>query len=311
MIYEYALIPDIFDINNYSSSEVFGHCLNPLKEALVDHAVVRDLNQSDWSEYIKNNLTRWHPKAKELIKKINSQNRLRRIDHHSGNNPCNDLDWAVVAENSHQFESLNGVIISHQNADSFESNPLFSDIENLKGAPFWQSRSSSRRLNKNMGDYLSHLKLILFCSNSLMFIDPHIDPSKDKYSNFSNFFTFMAQRINKPQIEIHRVGWYSRDNHGSPIWETDSNWESTFRRIWEPVVHSVHMQVDVFIWDDFHDRYLISDLVGILVPYGFDISTQNITTTWTRINRNDRDDVQREFDPASGMHNLRHKFTIT
>lgn len=310
MIYEYALVPDIFDLKNYSSSDVFGHCLNPLKEALVDYAVVRDLNQSEWSEYIKNNLTRWHPKAKELIKKINSQNRLRHIDHHSTNNPSSDLDWATVAEDSNRFENLNGVILSHQNAESFENNPLFSDIEKLASAPFWQNRSSSQRLLKNMGDYLSHLKLILCCSNSLMFIDPHIDPSKNNYSDFVNFFNFISAQANKPAIEIHRVGWFKRDNHGSPVYDSDSNWEGTFNRIWQPLLHSVHMSVDIFIWDDFHDRYLLSDLAGLLIPHGFDTASRNINTTWTRISRNDRDDVQREFDPASGMHNLRHKFTI-
>ena len=30
------------------------------------------------------------------------------------------------------------------------------------------------------------------------------------------------------------------------------------------------LQAEVFVWDDFHDRYLISNLVGISLPNGFD-----------------------------------------
>lgn len=33
------------------------------------------------------------------------------------------------------------------------------------------------------------------------------------------------------------------------------------------------------------------------------------TTKWARLGRTDRDDAQREFDPASNRHTLRHRFT--
>ena len=310
MFYEYALIPDIFNLSNYSSPDIFRHCLSPLKEVLLDYAVVRDMNNGDWSEYVNNNLTRWHPIAKELLNKINSQNRLRRINDFSGNHPADDFTWASKAVDSHQIENLDGIIISHQNAASFSENPLFSDVERLPNSTFWRQRSSSRRINKNMQDYLLCMHLILLCSNSLIFIDPHIDPSKNQYSHFADIFNYIASRPYKPVIEVHRVGWYSKDRHGGPIWEDNAAWESTFRRRWESLLQSINVQVKVFIWNDFHDRYLISDLAGISVPYGFDTSNQNITTTWSRLSRADRDDVQREFDPASGMHTLRHRFTI-
>ena len=38
----------------------------------------------------------------------------------------------------------------------------------------------------------------------------------------------------------------------------------------QPAAARSGLSFEVFLWDDFHDRYLISDLVGILVPYGFD-----------------------------------------
>jgi hypothetical protein len=68
---------------------------------------------------------------------------------------------------------------------------------------------------------------------------------------------------------------------------------------------------EVFLWDDFHDRYLISDLVGILAPYGFDTTrAPNAITTWSRLGREQRDDVQRELDRATGRPTLKHHFTI-
>ena len=76
-------------------------------------------------------------------------------------------------------------------------------------------------------------------------------------------------------------------------------------------LRAARLHAEVFVWDDFHDRYLISNLVGISLPNGFD-TTRNpdSITRWTRLGRCDRDDVQREFDPASRRHALHTRFTI-
>ena len=67
----------------------------------------------------------------------------------------------------------------------------------------------------------------------------------------------------------------------------------------------------VYFWDDMHDRYLISDIVGVQMPNGFDTTTApNSITTWSRLSRNARDDIQREFDPATGRHKLHYTFIV-
>ena len=86
--------------------------------------------------------------------------------------------------------------------------------------------------------------------------------------------------------------------------------ENTFRNEFDPVLSQSNLKAEVFIWDDFHDRYLISNLGGILVPHGFDTSTSSNLTTWSRLGRSDRDDVQREFARESNKHKLQFNFTI-
>ena len=67
----------------------------------------------------------------------------------------------------------------------------------------------------------------------------------------------------------------------------------------------------VYFWDDMHDRYLISDIVGVQMPNGFDTTTApNSITTWSRLSCNARDDIQREFDPATGRHKLHYTFIV-
>ena len=77
------------------------------------------------------------------------------------------------------------------------------------------------------------------------------------------------------------------------------------------LISAAGLRVEVFVWDDFHDRYIISNILGISAPNGFDATNAlDSRTTWTRLGSPDRDDVQREFDPASGRHALTCRFTV-
>jgi hypothetical protein len=77
-------------------------------------------------------------------------------------------------------------------------------------------------------------------------------------------------------------------------------------------LQDIGLVASVFIWDDFHDRYLITDLIGLLMGNGFDITKNpDAITTWARISREDREKIQREFDyPNNVFHKLYGIFKI-
>ncbi len=56
-----------------------------------------------------------------------------------------------------------------------------------------------------------------------------------------------------------------------------------------------NLNIKVFIWDEFHDRYLISNLMGVSVPYGFDTTKKSEATRWSMLTPQDADDVRQEF----------------
>ncbi len=71
------------------------------------------------------------------------------------------------------------------------------------------------------------------------------------------------------------------------------------------------MSAAVFLWQDFHDRYLIADVLGVTVGAGFDVTVMaNDETTWARLGRDDRDKFQRRFDPAARPQDLKGQFVI-
>lgn len=308
LLAEYALTPDVFDSTSYSNDEVGGIRLQHLKEVLLSEGLVRDLRDGRWSSLFTDEGRPWHMRGKELLKKLAQQKRLRRCDCAGADEPSSDGEWCDEALASHAGLPLAGIVTTRDIAAGYRREPLVASVDQLTTAPWWAGRSPSVRLARTIGDYTDHLHLLLQCANSVMFIDPHLDPSQRRYGDVLALLQEMSGRTPAPLIEVHRVCYFdTRDKRDQ---RDEAGWRSMFAS-WSGPLQAAGLTVEVFIWDDFHDRYVISDLVGISVPNGFDTTTDpNQRTTWNRLGRKDRDDVQREFDPASNHHTVRHRFRV-
>ncbi len=309
LLAEYALTPDVFDTESYSPGEVADIHLQYLKEAILHEALVRDLREGKWLQVFSDNDRAWHQRGKELLRKLVTQSRLNRFQAVLTDEPTTDEEWCDEAVASHEVVPLSGVVATSNVAGAFRHESLVSPIGNLRNAEWWRQRSSSVRLSRTLTDYSENLRLILQCANSVMFIDPHLDPTRRGYSHFVNLLLAMAGRAPRPLIEIHRVCYAGSGPAREIIAHADL--QQWFRQELTEPLRNAGLESQIFVWDDFHDRYLISNLVGISVPYGFDTTQQpGSMTTWTRLGRADRDDIQREFDPASNRHTLRYRFIV-
>lgn len=135
---------------------------------------------------------------------------------------------------------------------------------------------------------------------------------QERYDDIGELIAVAGRRHPSPRIEIHRVCYEgSGPGRRFPMQDEGDYFERRFLDGLSGLLRAADLKADVFVWDDFHDRYLISNLVGISLPNGFDTTQDpNSVTRWARLGRNDRDGVQREFDRASQRHTLRARFTI-
>ncbi|MBW1793315.1 MAG: hypothetical protein JRF30_03025 [Deltaproteobacteria bacterium] len=309
LLAEYALTPDVFDAESYSSGEVGDIHLQHLKEAILHEALVRNLRHGRWLHVFSDNDRAWHQRGRELLRKLVTQNRLNCFQPVLTDEPTTDDGWCSEAIASHEVVPLAGVVVTSDPANKFNNVDLVSAIGNLRNANWWRQRSPSVRLSRNLADYQEHLRLVLRCANSIMFIDPHLDPTQPRYSHFVNLLLAMEGRSPRPLIEIHRVCYVGSGPKRQIIPQAEL--EQWFKQKLTDPLRDAGLEAHIFVWDDFHDRYLISNLVGVSIPYGFDTTRQpGSITTWTRLGRADRDDIQREFDPASNRHTLRYSFIV-
>lgn len=308
LLAEYALTPDVFDTAAYNSEEVCGVHLQVLKDVLLHEGLVRNLRSGEWGRVFESPSRHWHQRGKELLKKLRTQRRVVLADAVHPTTPQTDAEWCLEALGSHASRPLAGVIATDATAAPHAGNTNVSSVRRLANAPWWAARSPSLRLGRTLGDYEAALGVVLRHANSLVFIDPFIDPSDyHQYGDLMRILASLQSRSLKPLVEIHRAAWYGGGNDKRP---QVSSVVAALEPSLQAVARGAGLSLDVFLWDEVHDRYLISDLVGISVPYGFGTTrAPNARTTWTRLGRDDRDSVQREFDPAHRP--PRHRFTIS
>lgn len=308
MIAEYALIPDLFDVTSYSSDEICALHLQSLKEVLLHEGLVRNLHDGTWLKTFDASTRAWHLRGKELLKKLRVQKRLVQSRAARPAAPQTDAEWCLEALASHERLPLAGIIAGDAVAKQHETNPAVCAIGRLASAPWWTKRSSSVRLARTLADYRTALDPILRHANSLMFIDPFIDPTDvHQYGDMLQLLAALKSRSSKPLVEVHRAAWYGGGNDKRPRVKDVA--DALTPRL-QAVAQATGISVEVFLWDDIHDRYLITDLVGISLPYGLGTTrAPNSFTTWTRLGREDRDSTQRDFDPAHRT--PRHRFKVS
>ena len=313
LLADYAITPDVFDVMSYQNEEVCEARLELIRTPILSEGVVRDLRDGEWRDSFKNPARAWHRWTKELIRKLAAQGRLIRFPSVLPNPPVDDHDWCAEALDSHRVQAfIGGIIVTEPVKNVYPHEPLIARIDRLRNAQWWAARSPSVRLARTLNDYKNHLRPVLRCSNSLLFIDPHLDPLRRHYREVGELIEMAGGRHPSPRIEIHRVCYEgSGPERRFPLGDEPDYFERRFRDGISRHLRAADLQAEVFVWDNFHDRYLISNLLGVSLPNGFDTTGDpNDTTRWTRLGREDREDIQREFDPASGRHELHARFTI-
>ena len=314
LLADYAITPDVFDVTSYPTEGECAARLETIREAMLTEGLVRDLRAGAWRGLVRGGARPWHRRGQELVKKMATQGRLLPFEPALPGRPADDRDWcaeALATDAERPFRG--GVITTESVKGAYADDRRVARIDRLPSAPWWAARSPSVRLGRTLAEYGRHLELVLRFSKSLMFIDPHLDPDKPRYSSFATLLQQAGNRGPAPRVEIHRVCYEgSGPAREWPLTGDPSYFKRKFRNALAGPLGAAGLRAEVFVWRNFHDRYLISNLVGISLPNGFDVSgaAAGDSTTWARLGRDTRDEVQREFDPAARPDRLVDRFEV-
>ncbi len=314
MINEYVLLPCIFDPNRFDfDSEKTNkricrfHFKNLLRTLLDEGAIVRDLYDGKWSQFC-NQLPSKHPDAKrQFIEKLKKEKRFFPAPATQNSSPQTYIDWAREALSSHK--AVSGIIVSKltqkelidEGTIASGDKSVIAPIEELNETDWWKNRFSFC-VQRTTDDYLKHLNLILHRAKWIKFIDPYFDPIKTEYTEFNLILQKLKRPKGKIRIEVHLFCDF-RDG-------TEQEYQDSYQRELGKAIEQYKLKVHFFLWKGkFHDRYIISNLVGIMSGHSFSIGEQE--TTWTRLDPTRTDEIEDEFDKNSNKHGTPFTFTIS
>jgi hypothetical protein len=314
MLSEYSLGSCIFDIDCYvgDDKERRQLCYSKLKELkeiiLEEEALVRDLRDGAWSKYVLSHPSA-HQQTKYIIGELQRKHQLRKVKGAKATTlPSSHNEWCQEAIDSHTSESLNAILTSQKTAADFPNVAEVCSIEKLTIARWLQTHSCSVRLQRNIQEYLKYLGVVLNQAKMIKFIDPYFNPDPvtgKSYKDFHHLITAAKRDIKEPgkTIEIHL-----KQN----LLEPDAR--KQFQTL-SLDLKNANLIAQVFFWDDFHDRYLITNIIGINLNNGF--NTDKTWTTWTKLSKSDRNHINDEFKLDSvgkkslvGNHLLKYKFSL-
>jgi len=126
-----------------------------------------------------------------------------------------------------------------------------------------------------------------------MFIDPYLNPMRTEYDVFEQLFEEIGNSSKKPAIEIHTSAKAEAVINDQ---EYTGDLGKNFCDKWRTLAKKNRLVIEVYKWPAFHDRFLITDLIGLSLPFGFQTTpNQAYKTIWTRLQRKHRDSVQSRF----------------
>ncbi len=315
MLHEIAITPSVFYRETYAHPNVCDAHMQGIREALLEYLLVRDLRSSAWQTELLSKFGEMTAPAKELIKKCIKRGRFRTFPSAIEEAPIDAAGWCREALATYQQESMAGILACPTGKAAYAGEPLVASVERHTGAGWWQQCVTSchpdgPRVPRTTRAYLDRLGNILRHAKHIAFTDPHLDPSRAGYREFFELLKATARPHGpKALVEIHRVRYVGSGS--SRTFPERAEWEQRFRSTLDSALAAVGVSVEVFIWNEEHDRHLISDLLGLHVGNGFDTTTApNAVSTWTRLSSRDRDSVQRSYDPQARSSSLYHRFNI-
>jgi hypothetical protein len=269
MLLDLAILPEVFEESAYSDPALCGHLLKVLKPVLFEDAVVRDMRNGGWSQWMRKSVGNCHHATGEIVEALIKQRRLGLFPPLLDVEPDDSSTWCYEALATHEQAALNAIICGNGVAADFENHDLVHALEKVHESDWYRNRACSVRLHRQTADYLKTLRVPLKWCNSAMFIDPYLEPSRPYYAEFYRILDLMRGRSVPAQIEFHRCAHEGsgRDRQILPMGDVQNMFASL-----DSYLTGADMKASVYVWDAFHDRYLVTNHVGIVVPNGFDFS---------------------------------------
>src|SRR5215217_3934273 len=314
MLYEFAITPEVFDKPTLSVDPSLAVVLVELLIGLRLNGMVANLHKDKWIRHVKDErIALLSPSLKDKLLTCLDilQNRHRLVKHPRSaiGDPGTDDEWLDLALESHTRIPFHGIVLSQGLLTSCGHNcDAFVELNEVLDSSMWENRPHTRTLRKVRSDYRNALMPVLRHARALTLVDPYMSCQESRYFNTVKLCAdLLGQRghdVLRGRIHIHAGNPERDSNNPEMVEDRLSAWERKLR----PLIDAWHPhRFRVFLWDQraggerLHERYILTDQVGIAVTAGLDYRDHSApkSTTWALLDEKDRARRLEDYDRAT------------
>jgi hypothetical protein len=298
LLYEFAIIPDVFERALIDADPSLNVTLVELLRGICDSGLIANLHREAWGRHIRTELVDNLPPAlrDKVIVCLNILNNRHRIVRHRrspNGDPTTNADWLAIARDSNQRIPFYGVVLSEPLLAASGGGPGFLGISTVLDSASWRSRRRSLTIPKTITEYRRVLGPILRHAKALSLVDPYITAHRATYTDVIDLCSdLMGNRAHDRlpgRIHIHAdINKQDPGGYDPPYYA--NQWMGALT----PLVHRYGHHFRVILWrgtatKSLHDRFMLTDQCGISSTAGLDVRARSTqTTTLSLLDEEDR-----------------------
>lgn len=322
MLYEFAITPDTFNVQNYLTHRQNEVSIVQLLRGVIENGLIADLNKGKWLEEIfDSRVTKLPPGLRDQIKSCLTilKDRNRLVRHPKCPTPLiSDMDWFNLLSESDNIIKFYGVVIGD---DFFLQNTFPDDrfviLDDSLNSFFWLARRRTLDLERIEAEYRKVFAPVLRHAKTLDIVDQYINPIDEKWTKTIRILSdLMGRRCG--QRLVGRIRIHTNESQISNSGQDASVHLGRWETFLEPLNQTDKHGFEVIYWrvkaggEPFHDRHIITNQCGISVPSGLDLPNRRNPGT-TDISLLDEDvRLKRliKFSVSTGVYETRNEWQL-
>lgn len=315
MIYELALTPGLFSKDeNGSSLSALQHLLYTI---VKENHLIGVARKKRWRPAVYKAIASLESPFREKIGKLLNtlQDRGRLISRQYQTNPVRlpttDLEWLaefVLAHSENPFDAIVTLLTSRISCDGLPD--CVYEVESILDKPLFQNYEHSRRVKRRASEFIKFLKPLMLYSQSILLIDPHIDPTVERYRRpIAALINTAFDRGRYPNPAIFEIHLKAKEDVAQQ--------ENEIKKELTPRMNS-ECRVRFVLWaerqsqETFHNRFILTNICGIKVGQGLDEPKHGGSDydDWDVIGENHRQEIWHQFQRGSTTFDQKHEFYL-
>jgi hypothetical protein len=324
MLYEFALIHDVFDPATLNPDAGLRVALTEILRGIERNGLIANLHKERWLKHISEDLIpQISPSTRDVIiaalGQLDNRHRIVRHPKNPGCDPASNREWLDTAELSNAQVPFQGIVLTNSLLATL-GNPgaNLMELSQVLNSAQWTGRKNTTPIQLSEADFRRKLSPVLRFARTVTVVDPYLSPTDDvKFPGGTE-----VRKVGENMRFVELIAGLLGNRNGGIVPGRIILHASADSQNLEPPDVAIHLGIwktklgqlkgkfnhafTVCYWENrgskvMHDRFILTDQCGIGSQDSFKCQYRQspTSTIWSLLDEDDRVAMLSEFDAAN------------